>query len=131
MPPQQPIKSNPQPPDPPVSKRPNQSDHENVTANAILIWSKEGLSFDFDIDIETDDYEYYQAFLSAIRPDTRGRLSRIPLMMTVLHNSKERAMRDLDNILKDMVNRGVKKEVQFHEDEEFDMKKALKLIKQY
>lgn len=120
--------SNPQPPDPQASKGPNQSDHENIAANATLIWFKEGPSFDFDIDVETDDYEYYQAFLSVIRPDTRGRLSRIPLMMTVLHNSKERAMRDLDNTLKDMVNRGVKKEVQLHEYEEFNMKKALKLI---
>jgi hypothetical protein len=101
----------------------------NIAANATLIWFKEGLSSDFDIDVETDNHEYYQAFLSVIRPDTRGRFSRIPLMMTVLHSSEERAMRDLDNTLKDMVKRGVKKEVQLHEYENFDMKKALKLIK--
>jgi hypothetical protein len=100
--------SNSQPLDPQASKRLNQSDYESITANSILIWFKEGPSFDFDIDLETDDYENYQAFLSVIRPDTRGRLSRIPLMITVLHNSKERAMRDLDNTLKDMVEWGVK-----------------------
>lgn len=103
--------SNPQLLDPQASKRLNQSNYESIIANAILIWFKEGPSFDFDIDLETDDYEYYQAFLSVIRPDTKGRLSRIPLMMTVLHNSEERAMRDLDNTLKDMVEMGVKKEV--------------------
>jgi len=115
--------SNPQPLNPQASKRLNQSDYESITSNAILIWFKEGPSFDFDIDFETDDYEYYQAFLSIIRPD---RLSPIPLVMTSLYNSKERAMRDLDNTLKDMVKRGVKKEVQH---EEFDLEKALALIK--
>ena len=120
--------SNAQTQDAQVSKRPNRSDHENITANATLIWLGEGPSFDFDVDVETDDFENHQAFLSVIRPDTRGRLSRIPLMMTVLHNSEERAMRDLDKTLKDMVNRGVKKEVQLHEYEKFNMKKALKLI---
>ncbi|OBT39657.1 hypothetical protein VE00_10679 [Pseudogymnoascus sp. WSF 3629] len=119
---------NPQTPDPQASKRPNQSDHENIAANAALIWFKEGPSSDFDIDVETDDHESYQASLSVIRPDTRGRLSRIPLMMTVLHSSEERAMRALDIMLKDMVNRGVKKEVQLHDYEKFDMEKALKLI---
>ena len=128
MPPQHPAMSNAQTQDAQVSKRPNRSDHENITANATLIWLREGPSFDFDVDVETDDFENHQAFLSVIRPDTRGRLSRIPLMMTVLHNSEERTMRDLDKTLKDMVNRGVKKEVQLHEYEKFNMKKALKLI---
>ncbi|KFY66161.1 hypothetical protein V496_02153 [Pseudogymnoascus sp. VKM F-4515 (FW-2607)] len=128
MPPQHPAMSNAQTQDAQVSKRPNRSDHENITANATLIWLGEGPSFDFDVDVETDDFENYQAFLSVIRPDTRGRLSRIPLMMTVLHNSEERAMRDLDKTLKDMVNRGMKKEVQLHEYEKFNMKKALKLM---
>jgi hypothetical protein len=48
--------------------------------------------------------------------------------MTVLHNSKERAMRDLDNTLKNMVEKGVKKEVQLYKYEKFDIEKALALI---
>ncbi|KFY46549.1 hypothetical protein V494_00425 [Pseudogymnoascus sp. VKM F-4513 (FW-928)] len=128
MPPQQPAMSKPQTQDAQASKRPNRSDHENIAANAALIWSEEGPSFDFDIDVETDDFESYQALLSVIRPDTRDRLSRIPLMMTVLHSSEEKAMRALDNTLKDMVNRGVKKGVQLHEYEKFNMTEALKLI---
>ncbi|KFY03037.1 hypothetical protein V490_00331 [Pseudogymnoascus sp. VKM F-3557] len=119
---------NPQTSNPQASKRPNQSDHENIAANAALIWFKEGPSSNFDIDVETDDHKSYQAFLSVIRPDTRDRLSRIPLMMTVLHSSEERAMRALDIMLKDMVNRAVKKEVQLHEYENFNMKKALKFM---
>ncbi|KAL5325527.1 hypothetical protein ACEPPN_006654 [Leptodophora sp. 'Broadleaf-Isolate-01'] len=121
--------SKPQPLAPQASKRLNQSAYESITANATLIWFKEGPSFDFDIDLETDDYENYQAFLSVIRPDTRGKLARIPLMMTVLHNSEERAIRDLDNTLKGMVERGVKKEVRLREYEEFNIGKALALIK--
>ncbi|KFZ13834.1 hypothetical protein V502_06419 [Pseudogymnoascus sp. VKM F-4520 (FW-2644)] len=85
--------------------------HDSITTNASLIWTKEGPTPDFDIDLETDDYESYQAFLSIIRPNTKGQLSRIPLMMTALHNSEERAMRALEGALEEMVKRGVKKEV--------------------
>lgn len=120
--------SNTQRPDTAASRRAIQSDYEKIIANATLIWSKEGPSFDFDIDVETDDYETYQAFLSVIRPDTNGTLSRVPLMMAGLDDSEEKAMRDLSNILEDMVNRGVKKEVEPQRYEEFNMKNALKLI---
>ncbi|OBT61637.1 hypothetical protein VE03_08853 [Pseudogymnoascus sp. 23342-1-I1] len=120
--------SNRQPPNPQASKKPSQSDHDTITANATLIWSKEGPSFDFDTDIETDDYEYYYAFLSVIRPDAKGGLSRIPLMMTTLHKSGERAMQELEHRLKDMVKRGVKLEVQPHHIEEFSFENALKVI---
>lgn len=102
--------------------------YTTIEANASLIWTKEGPTPDFDIDLDTDDYLKYHASLSIIRPNTKGQLSRIPLMMSTLHNSKERALRELDNTLKDMVRRGVKKEVQPHELEEFDITKALKLI---
>ncbi|KAL2076126.1 hypothetical protein VTL71DRAFT_1069 [Oculimacula yallundae] len=110
--------SNPQP----------QNHHNNIIANATLIWHKEGPTFDFDTDLETDDYEYYQAFLSVIRTDNRGVLSRIPLMMAGIHNSEERAMRDLDYTLKEMVRVGVKKELQPRDLEPFDIEEALALV---
>lgn len=47
-------------------------------------------------------------------------------MMTSLRNSKERAIRELDNTLKYMVEAGVKKEVEL---KEFDVGEALALIK--
>lgn len=101
--------------------------YTTISANASLIWTKEGPTPDFDIDLETDDYLNYHAILSIIRPNTKGQLSRILLTMSSLHNSKQRALQDLDNALKDMVRRGVKKEVQPHE-LEFNAKKALKVI---
>lgn len=84
----------------------------------------EGPSLDFDIDLETDGNETYQAFLYIIRSNENCNISRIPLMMGIPRLSRDRALQNLNDTLKNMVVNGVKKDVK---PVDFDFEKALKL----
>ena len=62
-----------------------------IEANCRILWGPG----DYELDCETDDYEWYQAF---VRKDF-GYEFGLPLTMTMLVRSSERAWDELDRML--------------------------------
>jgi hypothetical protein len=65
---------------------------ERIQANCKKIW---GAEKDFELDIETDDYEYYSCLVREDRGDSFGP----PLTMTSLCYGEDRAWDELDRML--------------------------------
>lgn len=64
---------------------------QRIHANCEIIWGKG----DYDIDVEHDDWEFYQAFVRRYYGTSLG----FPLLMTSIHNSEDRVWRELDEML--------------------------------
>jgi hypothetical protein len=70
---------------------------DRVEANAVIIWPGEGRSF--ELDFETDDYEYWYCVLLELCGDVYSHQWFEPRTMTGPYRSKDRAARALDEEL--------------------------------
>jgi hypothetical protein len=75
--------------------KPAESRGERIQANCKIIW---GADKDFDLNNETDDYEYYQAHVQEDRGDSFG----IPLVMTMFMQRGRSRRNELDRMLAHM-----------------------------
>jgi hypothetical protein len=67
--------------------------YQRIEANCKKIW---GADKEFDIDIETDDYEHY----ACVVKEDRGLSFSSPLTMTNFCNGPDRAWEELDRMLR-------------------------------
>ena len=65
---------------------------QRIEANCKIIW---GGDSEYDLELETDDYEYYSIVVRKDHGDSFG----APLTMTNLCSSKDRAWAELDRML--------------------------------